>query len=73
MKKAGNIHNRNYSTDYVECVFCGKMINLDTCNKHLNSKLCKKFQANDIKCNDNYYSFKKKINQIRDKIKLEKV
>lgn len=33
------VNDRKYSKDYIECVFCGKSINLDSCNKHLNSKL----------------------------------
>lgn len=67
--KKGNTKERNYSKDYVECVFCGKSINLDSCNKHLNSKLCKKFQENNKNYEDDYYKFKKTINQVRDKIK----
>lgn len=69
--KKGNTKERNYSKDYIECVFCGKSINLDSCYKHLNSKLCKTFQENNKNYEDDYYKFKKTINQVRGKIKID--
>jgi hypothetical protein len=62
---------RKYTKDYIECTFCGKSCNLNSCNKHLNSKSCKQFQENDEKKTEKYFAFRKLINQLREKIKEE--
>lgn len=63
---------KKYSTDYIECFACGKSINLTNCNKHLNGKFCKQFQACNKNCEEELFQFKKKINKIKENIKNEK-
>lgn len=62
---------RKYSQEYVLCLFCGKSINLDSCHKHFKSNLCKSFQDKHENFDVEFMKFKKYINQIREKIKIE--
>ena len=67
-----NLYN-SYKSEYLPCVFCNKIIQLNACNTHLNTRNCIEIQ-NTI---DNYSQLliehKRRVNELRARIREEEL
>ena len=60
-----------YKTEYIPCIFCHKLVQLNATNTHLRTKKCKQIQTEINNYDELIVKHKRKINDLKSSLRLE--
>ena len=59
-----------YKPEYIPCIFCSRIVQLNGCSRHLKSKGCKEIQDEMPNKTELMIEFKKQLNQTKASLRL---
>ena len=66
-----NLYNL-YKTEYIECAYCCKPVQLNACSTHINTKKCKQLQESFENKQELLTQYIRKINETKANIRSER-